>query len=87
MLLARVIGYATATVKDPSLRGQKLLLVQPLLHDGRSPDGDPILAIDTVGAGTGETVMVTSDGKFTREWVKSEACPARWTIIGIRDER
>jgi len=87
MLLARVLGYATATIKDQSLRGQKLLVVQPLLMDGRSPDGDPLLAVDTVGAGAGETVVVTSDGKFVREWVKSDACPARWSIIGIRDAR
>lgn len=87
MILARVLGYATATIKDPSLTGRKLLVVQPLLADGRSPDGDPLLAIDTVGAGAGEAVMITSDGKYVREFVKTEACPARWAVIGIRDER
>lgn len=87
MLLARVLGYATATLKDDSLRGQKLLVVQPLLADGASPDGDPLIIVDAVGAGAGETVMLSSDGRFVREWVKSDACPARWSAIGIRDER
>lgn len=87
MQLARVVGFATATVKDASLQGQKLLVVQPLLTGGAAPDGDPIVALDTVGAGRGELVLITSDGKFTREWVKNDKSPARWSIIGIRDER
>ena len=62
MQLALVIGTATATIKHPSLEGCKLLVVQPRLADGRTPDGDPLLAVDGVGAGTGETVLITSDG-------------------------
>ena len=85
MLLARVIGTATATIKHPTLRGAKLLLVQPYLADGQTPDGDPLLAVDSVGAGRGETVMITSDGRYVREWLKADATPARWTTIGIKD--
>src|SRR5436853_307006 len=48
MQLARVIGHAVATVKHPSLTGWKLLLVQPL-HERRTPDGDPFLAVHAVG--------------------------------------
>ena len=87
MQVAFVLGNAISTVKHESLRGQKPLLVQPLAADGRSPDGDPILVIDSVGAGAGERVVITSDGKFTREWVKSDKSPARWATIGIVDER
>ena len=76
---------ATSTVKHATLRGQKLLIVQPLMADGRAPDGDPQLAIDAVGAGTGERVMITSDGKFVRELVKQENTPIRWSVIGIAD--
>jgi ethanolamine utilization protein EutN len=86
MQLARVIGTATATVKHPSLKGRKLLLVQPRLVDGRTPDGDPLLAVDGVGAGLGETVMITSDGRGARELLQTDITPVRWTIIGIRDE-
>lgn len=86
MLLAKVIGRAVATVKHPSMEGQKLLLVQPQQADGVTPDGDPQLAVDGVGAGRGETVMITSDGRFARAMLGVDATPVRWTIIGIRDE-
>ena len=85
MLKARVIGNATATVRHPSMRGWKLLLVQPLAPDGRSPDGDPFLAVDSLGAGTGEVVIVSSDGKGTREMLGSENSPVRWLTLGIVD--
>ncbi len=86
MQLAYVLGNATATVKHPSLTGRKLLLVQPRLADGRTPDGFPLLAVDGVGAGKGETVIITSDGRGARQLMKSDVTPVRWTIIGIRDE-
>jgi ethanolamine utilization protein EutN len=82
-----VIGNATSTVKHPSMRGAKLLIVQPFLNDGVTPDADPQLCIDVVGAGIGETVLITSDGKYTREFLKSDNTPVRWSVIGIQDER
>jgi ethanolamine utilization protein EutN len=85
MQLAKVIGTATATIKHPTLVGTKLLLVQPALADGVTPDGDPLLAVDGVGAGIGETVMITSDGRGARELLKADATPVRWTTIGIKD--
>lgn len=80
-----VVGTATSTIKHRSMHGRKLLIVQPVLADGRTPDGDPILAIDSVGAGRGERVVITSDGRFLREQLQAEATPARWSVIGIRD--
>jgi ethanolamine utilization protein EutN len=85
MQLARVVGTAHSTIKHPSLAGQTLLVVQPQLVDGQ-PDGEPLLAVDTVGAGVGETVMITSDGRGAREHLKVEASPVRWTTIAIQDE-
>ena len=85
MLAGRVIGTATSTVKHPSMEGWKLLVVQPLAADGRSPDGDPILAVDSLGAGRGETVIVSSDGRGTRELLQSDNTPVRWSVLGIRD--
>jgi len=85
MQLGTVIGTATATVKHASMQGTKLLVVQPRRSDGRTPDGDPVLAVDAVGAGTGETVMITSDGRFAREYLNTDATPVRWTVIGIED--
>ena len=51
------------------MNGWKLLVVQPLMADGNTPDGDPVLAVDACGAGRGERVMITSDGTGTRELV------------------
>lgn len=85
MQLALILGNATATVKHPSFNGQKLLVVQPLLADGVSPDGDPLVTIDVIGAGKGERVMITSDGKYVREWSKDESTPIRWAVIGTQD--
>jgi ethanolamine utilization protein EutN len=83
---ALVIGTATATVKHPSLQGAKLLVVQPRKVDQLTPDGDPLLAVDTIGAGRGETVLISSDGRYARECLKAEATPVRWTVIGIKDK-
>ena len=85
MQRALVVGTATATLKHATMRGQKLLVVQPLMADGRTPDGDPQVAVDAVGAGRGEEVLITSDGKFVREILKAEATPVRWSVIGICD--
>ena len=85
MQLASVVGTATSTIKHATLRGQKLLIVQPLMADSESPDGDPQIAVDAVGAGKGEIVMITSDGRFVREVVNAENTPIRWSVIGIAD--
>jgi ethanolamine utilization protein EutN len=85
MQLARIIGTATATVKHLSLTGTTLHVVQPLMADGRSPDGDPQLAIDMVSAGVGDVVMITSDGRLLRERLKSGTTPARWSTVALID--
>ncbi|TWT63943.1 EutN/CcmL family microcompartment protein [Rubinisphaera italica] len=84
MQLATVHGNATATVKYPAMTGWRMLVVQPLMVDG-SPDGFPLLAIDNLGAGVGDTVMLTTDGAAVKEMMKSEASPVRYAIIGIQD--
>ena len=86
MYPATVIGNATATIKHESMHGQKLLIVQPLLVDRKTPDGDPLVAVDGVGAGIGEVVTISSDGRHARQLLGSDTTPVRWTIIGIHDE-
>jgi ethanolamine utilization protein EutN len=83
--LGLVVGNATATRKHASMVGVELLVVQALLADGRSPDGEPVLVADTLGAGRGETVIMSSDGKFTREMLGSDTTPVRWCVIGIQN--
>ena len=85
MQRAITIGTTNASIKHVSLSGSKMLIVQPVLVDG-SPDGDPLIAIDGVGAGPGDTVMITSDGRYGRKILNSQINPVRWTVIGIEDE-
>ena len=85
MQLGVVVGTATATVKHPTLTGWKMLVVQVYGTDGRTPDGDPLVAIDALGAGIGASVVLSSDGKGTRELVKSDNTPVRYSVVGIRD--
>jgi ethanolamine utilization protein EutN len=85
MQVGKVIGTATATVKHRSMQGWKLLVVQPYMIDGVTPDGDPQLAVDTLGAGKGETVILSSDGRGTRELLGDDTTPVRWSVIGIED--
>ncbi|HVX14444.1 MAG TPA: EutN/CcmL family microcompartment protein [Pirellulales bacterium] len=85
MQLGTVVGTATSTVKHASMAGAKLLVVQLLAADGRSPDGEPVLAVDRLGAGRGERVVLTSDGQAVKEMLKSDATPVRWSVLGIPD--
>lgn len=85
MQVGKVIGTATSTVKHPSMEGWKLLVVQPYMTDGKTPDGDPQLAVDALGAGRGERVILSSDGRGTRELLGSDTTPVRWSVIGIED--
>jgi ethanolamine utilization protein EutN len=86
MQLARVVGTATSTIKHPSLNGWKLLVVQMLQADGRTPDGDPVVSIDSLGAAVGQDVIITSDGKGTRELMQCNNTPVRWSVLGIKND-
>jgi microcompartment protein CcmK/EutM len=85
MQLGRIVGTATSTVKHRSLAGWKLLVVQMLMADGQSPDGEPVLAVDRLGAGPGDVVLLTSDGKGTRSLLNDNNTPVRWSTLGLRD--
>lgn len=84
MQLARVVGHAVSTVKHPSLTGWRLLLVQPLTEDGKH-DGEPLLAIDKLGVGPNDAVILSNDGAGAREMVGSKTSPVRWMVLGLRD--
>jgi ethanolamine utilization protein EutN len=86
MYFGRVVGTATATVKHRSMQGCKLLLVMALQADRKSIEGDPVLVIDTLGAGVGDMVMITSDGIGARELVRDEQSPVRWSVLGVIDQ-
>ncbi|MCA9177346.1 MAG: EutN/CcmL family microcompartment protein [Planctomycetales bacterium] len=86
MLIGQILGSATSTVKHASMQGQRLVVVQPIGADGVSPDGDPVLAIDQLGASAGQHVVLTSDGRGAREMLGVEATPVRWTTLGVVDD-
>ena len=85
MQLGMVIGHATATVKHESMLGWRLLIVQPL-NNARLPEADPVAAVDKLGSGIGQTVILNSDGNAARELVGHAKSPVRWFVIGIVDE-
>ena len=84
MQIGQVVGHAVATVKHPSLHGWRLLVVQPLTVDG-GDDGEPLLSIDHLGAGTGSMVIISNDGAGARELVGHKNSPVRWMVLGICD--
>ncbi|MCL5075528.1 MAG: EutN/CcmL family microcompartment protein [Chloroflexi bacterium] len=83
MLLGKVIGTAVATRKDPNLEGTKLQVVQLLDSAGRPQDRTQV-AVDTVGAGVGETVILTI-GSMSRFALKGKEAPTDAVIVGIVD--
>ncbi len=85
MILAKVKGHATSTVKHRSMSGQKLLVCLQLDLKGKA-SGDVLLAIDRLGAGVGETVMLSSDGKAVTEMLSDTNTPVRWFTLGLIDE-
>jgi ethanolamine utilization protein EutN len=84
MQIGRVVGQAVSTVKHPSFEGWRLLLVQPLTPEGGA-DGEPLLAIDSLGAGKADRVILTNDGAGARELVGIRNSPVRWMVLGICD--
>jgi len=83
MLLAKVVGTVVATRKDPRLVSHKLLVARPLEPRGK-PDGNYLVAVDTVDAGVGETVLIVS-GSSARMAAGMKDSPVDATIVGIVD--
>jgi ethanolamine utilization protein EutN len=83
MLLARVVGTVVATRKDPRLESHKLLIARPMDPTG-TPEGLYLVAVDTVDAGVGETVLIVS-GSSARMASGMKDCPVDAAIVGIID--
>lgn len=84
MRIARVVGTVVATKKSRKLEGAKLLLVEPLTLEGR-PAGGTLLAIDRLGAGVGEKVLVVLEGKAAVHALGRAAAPVDAAVVGIID--
>lgn len=85
MILGRVVGQAVATVKRPQFEGAKLLLVQPETPEG-TPVGATLLAVDGVGAGVTERVLVVVEGRAAGEILGRKLAPVDAAIVGIVDQ-
>jgi len=87
MNLGRVTGTVVSTVQHPFYDGKKQLIVRTMLPDG-SLDGDKyVIAVDLVGAGVGETVIIEDEGNSARQLMGAPAHgPVRSVIIGIVDQ-
>ena len=83
MQIARVIGNVVSTVKNESLNAKKLMIVQTLNAD-LQPKGNPLIALDAVGAGVGELVFWCR-GKEASFPFKRDDTPTDCTIVGIID--
>jgi microcompartment protein CcmK/EutM len=82
--IARVIGTVVSTQKHPKFEGAKLMLVQPLNMDD-TPRGNALLAVDGVGAGVDEKVLVVLEGRAAGEALGKKGAPVDAAIVGIID--
>lgn len=85
MLLARIDGSATATIRHPSAKGWRLAICQPIDEAGHEI-GTPIIALDDLGAGLHQRVIISSDGDSLRKNVHDPKSPLRNMITHIVDE-
>ena len=83
MLLAKIMGTVVATRKDPRLVSNKLMVVRPVDPRGKG-EGNYLVAVDTVDAGVGDTVLIVS-GSSARMASGLKDCPVDAAIVGVVD--
>ncbi len=84
MLIARVVGTVVSTIKHPSFRNYKLLVVQPLHREGQEDPRD-FVALDVAHAGIGDVVLVNQEGGGAREVLQDPHAPVISLIVGVLD--
>jgi ethanolamine utilization protein EutN len=86
MILGRVCGTVVSTMQHPFYQGRKQLIVRACTPDGAF-DGDRyVIAVDLVGAGVGETVLVEDEGTSARQLLDAKDAPVRSVVVGIVDQ-
>jgi microcompartment protein CcmK/EutM len=85
MILCKVSGTIVSTQKNPALKDQKLLIVQPIDLDGK-PIGRDILAIDQVDAGVGDRVLIIQEGSGAQQILKRKDIPVHSVIVAVVDD-
>lgn len=85
MILGRVIGEVHGTIKHDFYTHRRLLVVEKTSPDGK-PTGDYLIAVDSVGAGADEAVIVLDEGNGARQVLESKDGPVRSVVVGIIDD-
>jgi ethanolamine utilization protein EutN len=83
--LARVVGNVVSTINTTDFEGRTLLLCDMLDPEGK-PSGGYQIAVDSIGAGAGETVLLLDEGNGARQVLNAPGAPIRTVVIGIVDE-
>lgn len=84
MILGLVTGSIVSTIHHPVVEGRKLLVAERLDETGR-PTGGYVIAMDMIGAGKGETVLILDEGNGARQILDDSQAPVRSIIVGIVD--
>ena len=84
MILGRIIGSVVSIIHHPVVEGRKLLVAERL-DPSRRPTGGYIIAIDAIGAGQGETVLILDEGNGARQILDDTDAPVRSLVVGIVD--
>jgi microcompartment protein CcmK/EutM len=84
MILGRVTGSVVSTIHHPVVDDKKLLLAERLDERGK-PTGAYLIALDAIGAGRGETVLILDEGNGARQILADDAAPVRSIVVGIVD--
>jgi len=85
MILGRVCGSIVSTINHEFYDNKRLLIVDRLAIDGTAT-GNYLIAVDSVGAGAGETVLIIDEGNSARQIIGDKTAPLRSIIVGIVDE-
>lgn len=84
MYIARVTGDVVATHRHKELGGKKLLLIRRLSLEG-AEEGTEVVALDVIGVGVGERVLVVQEGNAARSLFQSAKIPAQAVVVGVVD--
>ena len=84
MKIGRVVGTVVSTINAPAFDGRTLLLCD-LLDPAGTPAGGYLIAVDSVGAGAGETVLILDEGNSARQVLAAPGAPIRTVVVGIVD--
>ncbi len=85
MIIGRISGSINSTINHPFYDNRRLLVVDKLDEQGE-PTGDYLIAVDWVGSGAGETVLVIDEGNSARQIVGDSTAPIRSIIVGVVDD-